>query len=234
MTGTIRKPEVDERMVKLLVGAIAFALPILVGWTAWPVRLGSISAAYWEPFWPQTIFIGFLFAIAAYLWAYDGRTNHERVAAKIAAAAAMLIAMFPCNCTRHDEIIDGVHYASAILMYLVLAYFCWQFRARALAKGWARARARAKIYTGCAAVLAVAIVLLAANYLTHNGFTNRWETFVFTWESIGLFAFGFSWLTASHALPWLNHDQERFHPLAAKYSPPVEANEPDLGATRLP
>ena len=83
-----RKPDVDERMVKLLVGLIAIALPILVGWIAWPEKLGSISAAYWSPPWPQTLFIGFLFAIAGFLLAYDGRSTPERVASRIAAIAA--------------------------------------------------------------------------------------------------------------------------------------------------
>ena len=225
MPGESARPEVDERMLKLLVGLVAIWLPILVQWIAWPTRLGSISAAYWEPFWPQTIFIGFLFAIAALLLSYDGRSNAQRVAAKLAATAALLIALYPCQCTGHEEILKGVHYGAAIVMYLVLAFFCWTFRRRALAKGWRRARRRARVYEVCLVGLGLAIAALALNFAMTGALVEFWKPFVFFWEAVGLFAFGLSWLTASHWLPVLNASAERFRPLARHYTPPLERGD---------
>ena len=217
-----RKPEVDERLIKLLVGLIAIFLPVLVCWLSWPEALGSISAAYWVPEWPRTIFIGFLFAIGGFLLAYDGRTTAERIAAKIAAVAALLIALYPCQCTTHEEIVKGVHYAAAMTMYLVLAFFCWKFRKRALDKPWAQARARAWMYTVCGFALVLAILALAANFAMHNALAEQHVWFVFSWETVGLVAFGFSWLTASHSLPFFNTHAERFRPFALRYTPPVD------------
>jgi len=215
-------PEVDERMIKLLIGLIAIMLPSLVWWLSRPEVLGSISASYWEGPWPQTIFIGFLFAIAGFLLAYDGRTTPERVASKIAAVAALLIALFPCGCTRHEEIIQGVHYAAAVVMYCVLAFFCWKFRKRALLKRWVQARVRVWVYTGCGLALVLAIAMLAFNYLANDALSSGRPDFVFVWEAVGLGAFGLSWLTASHFLPFLNARAEWFNPIALTYKPPVE------------
>jgi hypothetical protein len=222
MAQGLRKPDVDERMVKLLVGLIAIALPILVAWTSWPEKLGSISAAYWVPAWPQTLFIGFLFAIAGFLLSYDGRSTAERVASRIAAISALLIALYPCECKGHEEIIKGVHYWAATVMYLVLAFFCWKFRLRAKDKPWVQARARAIVYAVCGVALVVAIAFLAVNAVMHNALAQRYETFVFFWESVGLFAFGFSWLTASHSLPFLNTRAELFNPVTLQNQPPVD------------
>lgn len=58
--------EIDHRTIKLLVGLIAISLPILVSWLAAPDPLTSISASYWVAHWPRSIFVGFLFANAAF------------------------------------------------------------------------------------------------------------------------------------------------------------------------
>ena len=110
--------EIDHRTIKLLVGVIAIALPVLVSWIAAPDRLTSVSESYWIPHWPRTIFIGFLFAIAAFLSAYNGRSTSEMVASKVAAIAGVLIPMLPCGCEGNAQIIPGVHYTAAAAMLL--------------------------------------------------------------------------------------------------------------------
>jgi hypothetical protein len=213
MTLRPTRVEIDHRTIKLLVGVIAIALPILVSWLAAPDRLTSVSASYWAGDWPRSIFVGFLFAIAAFLAAYNGRSTSEMIASKIAATASILIAMFPCGCDGNDEIIPGVHYFAAATMFSVLAFFCWRFLRRALDKGHMRARARALLYVLCGLAILVSIAALGLNAALNGQFSRIYATFVYWFEASGLVAFGLSWLTASHVLPMLNEPAERFSPL---------------------
>ena len=66
-----KREEIDHRTIKLIVGVIALSLATLTGAFA-GTPIASISASYYEGGWSQTIFIGFLFAIAAFLLAYNG------------------------------------------------------------------------------------------------------------------------------------------------------------------
>ena len=220
------RPQVDERTVKLLVGVIAFMLPALVAWFAWPRTLLSISDAYWAGGWAQTTFTGLLFAIAALLCSYDGQGGYERLASRVAALAALAIALFPCSCGGHPENVKGLHYLAAFVLYMLLGFFCWEFRARALRKGWQQARRRARIYVGCLAMLALAVAMLALNLALGGALADRFRPYVFVWEALGLLAFALSWLTASHWLPVVNAPGERFHPLGKAYVSPLNVESP--------
>ncbi len=221
--------EIDHRTIKLLVGMIAIALPILVSWLAAPDRLTSVSASYWVPHWPRSIFVGFLFAIAAFLAAYNGRSTSEMVASKIAAIAGVLIPMFPCGCDGNAQIIPGVHYLAAGAMFLVLAFFCWRFLRRAWDKKHSRAKARAAVYALCGLGILVSIAALGLNAALHEQFSAAHRTFVYWFETTGLIAFGVSWLTASHVLPVLNEPGERFSPLRATNPQDHEIEPPAKG-----
>jgi hypothetical protein len=229
--GTCTRPQVDERTVKLLVGVIAFMLPALVAWFAWPRALLSISDAYWAGGWAQTTFTGLLFAIAALLCSYDGQSGYERLASRLAAVAALMIALFPCSCDGHAESVKGLHYSAAFVLYMLLGYFCWEFRARALRKGWRHARRRARVYVGCLAMLALAIGMLALNLVLEGALADRFRPYVFLWEAVGLLAFALSWLTASHWLPVVNAPGERFHPLRKEYVSPLNVEQAGAGRT---
>ena len=215
-----KTPEIDHRTIKLLVGLIAFFLPILTDWFALPDKITSVSAAYFAGDWPRSIFTGFLFAIAAFLAAYNGRTRPEMFAAKAAAVAAFLIAMYPCACDgRTNEIIAGVHYVAAAVMFVVLAFFCWKFFLRAVDKARRdpqlrmQAHTRAAIYAICGAIIVVSIGTLALNLVVEMSVPG--DRFIFWYEAAALMAFGVSWFTASHIFPWINAPQERFSPMRA-------------------
>lgn len=219
MVAAPKKPEIDHRTIKLLVGLIAICLPILTSWLAHPARLTSVSASYFAGDWPRSIFIGFLFAISAFLAAYNGHSTSEMICSKVAAIAAFLIAMFPCGCDGHPQIVAGVHYTAAAVMFLVLTFFCRQFYRRAMGKGQGHARVRGFVYAICGAIILLSIALLALNGMLHFKFSERHTGFVFWCEAAGLIAFGVSWLTASHALPLINASNERFSPLRANNPP---------------
>ena len=201
--------EIDHRTIKLIVGLIAISLASLTGiFASSPIT--SISASFYEGGWSQTIFIGFLFAIAAFLMAYNGLSRGEMILSKVASFAAIGVAMFPCKCNTHSEIIPGVHGVSAGLMFLILAYFCLKFFQRAKEKGYAQAKVRAVIYAVCGIAISLSIIMLGFDGLTGSAISEKIPRITFYGEEIGLVSFGISWLTASRVLPVLTRANERF------------------------
>src|SRR5262249_35008560 len=91
------RPEINHRTMKLIVGLVALSLASLTSFFA-HTRITSISASYYESGWSQNIFVGFLFAIAAFMLAYNGYSTLQMVLSKIAGIAALCIALFPCKC----------------------------------------------------------------------------------------------------------------------------------------
>lgn len=204
--------EIDHRTIKLIVGIIAISLATLTSFFS-TQTLTSISAAYYDGGWSQVIFIGFLFAIGALMLAYNGYTKTEMVLCKVAAIAALCIAMFPCRCVDREEIIKGVHGGAAIVLFLILAFLCWGFYRRAQAKSYPQARLRAKIYVVCGVTMLLAIGAMAYETFTQGALSVYMPRFVFYGEAVGLIAFGVSWLTASRTIPGLTAKEERFSPM---------------------
>jgi hypothetical protein len=222
MLGKPEFPEIDQRTMKLIVGVIALSLPPLTNYFASVIEdspLASISESYWVGGWAQSIFVGFLFAIASFLIAYNGESRPEMVLSKVAAGAALCVALFPCACGGEVEIISGLHYVAAGIMFGVLTYFCFLFLVRAKNKGHAQAKARAVLYAICGVTILCCIAALAYNALTDESLSQRFESFVFWGETGGLLSFGISWLTASHVLPLINSQAERFRPFGRGAAP---------------
>lgn len=203
--GAPRRPEIDQYTIKFLIGAIAFALP----WLELALTGGSItsiSASFWfDPGpWPRDVFVGCLFAIAAFMVAYNGVSEPEMWLAKVASLAALGVALFPCQCgdlTR--EIVPRVHLISAAALFAVLACFCYIFFRRARAKGHREAKWRAAIYS----VTGVGMLVAMALFLDYA--ISKREQLVLWGETLGLVSFGIAWLTASRVLPGITPRWER-------------------------
>jgi hypothetical protein len=206
LLGAPRRPEIDQYTIKFLIGASALTLPFIeLALTRGSIT--SISAAFWIPdpdVWPRIIFVGFLFAISAFLLAYNGLSEREMWLGKAACASALGVALFPCACEdKTREIIGGVHLASAAVLFIVLAWFCVIFMRRAKIKGHREARWRAAIYMLCGWGMVASAVLFIARAITKQ------EDLAFWGETIGLVSFGISWLTASRVLPVITQPSER-------------------------
>jgi hypothetical protein len=135
------------------------------------------------------------------------------ILSKVAACAALGVALFPCECGGHSALVPYVHGLSAAVMFLILAYFCRFFLERAMVKGYPQAKARAAIYVVCGVAIVMAIVALAVDHFSGRALTAWAPNFVFYGESVGLISFGISWLTASRTIPVLAREDERFSPL---------------------
>jgi hypothetical protein len=207
-------PEIDHRTLKLIVGVIALSLAGLTGLLA-RYRITSVSGSYYEGGYSQIILIGFLFAIAAFLLAYNGLSRREMVLSKIASVAALGVAIFPCTCPGHPELasfapqVKYVHSVSAAIMFLILAFFCYEFNRRAQAKGYVQARRRARIYVVCGVLIVASMVVMAIDTLMDHALSARFDRLTFVGEAVALVAFGVSWLTASRIFPGLTREDER-------------------------
>ena len=206
--------EIDYRTLRLLVGLIALFLASVASTLAGAPPITSISASYHAGGPARDVFVGSLFAISAFLLAYNGRSKKEMVLSKVAAVASLVVAVFPCGCGSHPEMIRYLHGVSAAVMFFVLAFFCLSFRRRAASKGHTQARARSVIYGLCGAAMLLAIGVMAVDTLLSGAISDRVPRLTFYGESAALFAFGVAWLTASHILPVISSKGERFSPFA--------------------
>ena len=203
-----KRVEIDHHTIKLIVGVIAISLATLTSWLS-ETPIQSISASYHEDGWPRDIFVGFLFSISAFLLAYNGKSTREMILSKIAAFAAIGIAMFPCKCGTYSEIIPSVHGASAAIMFGVLAVFCYKFYQRAYGKGHFQAKLRAYIYAICGIIIIASMLIIALDNILDGTISSKITRLVFYGEAAGLVSFGIAWLSASRILPLITRKDER-------------------------
>jgi len=222
---SFKQHEIDHHSLKLIVGGIAILLPVLTSLLAEDLSgclasgsIQSISASYHAGGWARDIFVGFLFAIASFLFAYNGESKIEWASSKLAGISALAVALFPCSCECLDKALDGVHGGAAAVMFLFLAGMCRIFYGRACAKGHRQAKWRANIYAVCGWTILAAIAALGFDMVLAGAISDRFPRLVFYGEAVGLWAFGITWMVASRALPVITTPQERTKVLPVKGS----------------
>ncbi len=170
--------------------------------------------------------MGFLLAISAFLASYDGHSITQKILSKIAALAAIGIALVPCLCPGYcDPRSTWVHGFSAGVMFLVLALFCYTFFDRAKNKYLlAKARNKTKdtkaihrcvINAFCGGAIVLSILVVIIDVVLDGALVKLKEDLIFICEAVGLGAFGISWLTASRAFPLITTKKERLIPFAS-------------------
>ena len=204
----------DYRLLRLIMGIIAFCLPLLVDMVS-SSELASISASYYTE--ARDVFVGLLFVVGALLLAYQGHNKLENRSSNIAAVAAVGVALFP---TAEAPGTGGwmalVHYASAITLFGILAFFCFgPFRIRTKGKDGMKGR-RARVYLTCGCVIVASVVgLLAAKLLLPADVVIRFELTYWA-EFLALWAFGIAWITAGKVLPFLVTPEEALVPFGSQ------------------
>lgn len=208
------RQEIDEHTGKLIVGVIAILLASVTDFLAGG-GLESISESYHSGGLARDLFVGSLLAISAFLASYNGYTSNQMKLAKIAAIAAIGIALFPCLCPGYtDPRSSWIHGFSAAVMFLVLAFFCRTFYIRAKEKGHSRAMLRCYIYAACGGAIVFSILILAIDGLLGGAIKEVIPNLVFIFEAVGLVAFGIAWLTASRIIIGLVNPDERIRPFS--------------------
>lgn len=199
----------DYRALRLLVGLIAFALPFVVSLVA-EEPLSSISASYHSA--ARDLFVGMLFVVSAFLWAYNGHTEQEAWASKAASLSAALIALFPVSCDSCAFTYkSGVHCLAAVALFSILAYFCLgPFRRNIRGKGGKKNR-RSAVYLicgwimlGCMASLGILMLTMSREALDRMSIT-YWA------EAIALGAFGVAWMVAGKYFRYFVDDADALY-----------------------
>lgn len=210
----------DYRGLRLLMGMIALLLPITVSSLA-EMSLTSISASYYSN--ARDIFVGMLFVVGSFLFAYNGHTTTESVASKIASVAAVLVASFPTACDGcKTSVVSIVHYAAAAVLFSMLAYFCFvPFRRGIKNQGGKKAR-RSGIYLACGSVMVgCMIAIFIANQVLPKEIVMGLQVTYFG-EAAALMAFGIAWIASGKAFRLIADEDEIYHPFRQQKSNVVE------------
>lgn len=204
MTTTKAGKVFDYRALRLLIGIIAFSLPFVADLLASP-KLPSISASYYTE--ARDAFVGMLFVVGAFLWAYNGHVPGQKRASKIASIAAICVALFPTACdTCATTMTSIIHYISAGLLFSILAYFCLgPFREKTKGQTGRRGR-RGQIYFICGWIMVLCILaVVAANFLLSEATAKSWQVTYWA-EAIAMCAFGVAWFTAGKWLLFVDKE----------------------------
>lgn len=188
----------DYRALRLLIGALAFLLPFVVGGLA-DRPLTSISASYHTG--ARDTFVGWMFVIGAFLLAYNGHSRPEWRAAKAAALAAVCVALFPTACdTCEVGWVSWVHFIAAATLFSILAYFCLgPFRKDTKGQPGKRGR-RARIYFACGWTIIACMAGAALLKLVLPGDVAASLPVLYWAEAIALLAFGVAWVVSGKVI----------------------------------
>jgi len=198
MTTEKRNKVFDYRALRLLIGLIALSIPFVVSLLS-SSSLSSISASYYTE--ARDVFVGMLFIVSAFLWAYNGHSSREALASKAASLAGILVAIFPTTC---DDCVTNtksiIHYVAAVILFAILAYFCLgPFRKKIKGEKGKKGR-RSTIYFICGWVIIICMLsVLVAKFTLTDEIMNAWSV-TFWAEAIALGAFGIAWIVAGKYL----------------------------------
>ncbi len=207
MTDKVRNPVFDYRALRLLVGIIAFAIaPVVTIIAAKP--LASVSASYYTD--AHDAFVGMLFVVGAFMWAYNGHSPKQAAASKVASVAAICVALFPTSCpTCETGPTAVVHTVAAIGLFLILAYFCFgPFREKTKGQG-GKKRRRSGIYFACGSVMVVAMLAGLIAKITMDKDVINDLGIIYWVEAVALGAFGIAWIVAGKSLGFLVDDEQK-------------------------
>lgn len=207
----------NYRTLRRLMGLIALLMPIIVVVFAGQ-ELSSISASYYTN--ARDIFVGMFFIVGAFFCAYNGGDGWQKKASKLAALAAILVALFPTSEFGQGSLHSTVHFTAAFVLFVILIYFCFGFfRAdikavkgpsgknevrdaetfRLTSKGKQQGdkeRLRSGIYLTCGWIMVASIVVAALSKIFLSEEMVREWALMFWAETAALEAFGVAWITA--------------------------------------
>jgi hypothetical protein len=201
--------EIDHRTLKLMVGVVALFLASATSFLS-SDSIGSISQAHCYGGWARDIFVGSLFAIAAFMAAYNGYSNREMLLTKATALAAIGVAWFPTRCGVQGETLPGAHVAFSIIMFSTLALLCRIFYQRARSRNLPGSNRRAVLYAVCGILIPVSMGVVVIDAFLGRAISAHIPRLEFYCEQVALVAFGVAWLAASHLLPWITAPEERW------------------------
>lgn len=196
----------DERVVvshltlRRVVGVLGVSLPVLLAFWGFVLcecteLLDSISDYY--SLRTRDAFVGVLFVVAWFLFAYRGYERKDDLAGDLACLFALGVALFPNSGENWEKVI---HFSSAAALFLVLSYFSLALFTKSGEFQTPEKRVRNRIYVTCGLVMLACIALIAVYYLLLSDTAISAIKPVFWLESLALWAFGISWFVKGETL----------------------------------
>lgn len=211
---------ISYNTLRRAIGFCGLLLPVLVVFGGFITNtqetvLPSISDYYFSRM--GDVFVGVLCAVSFFLFCYRGHANLDNILANLAATFALCVALFPTSTDLDRNVHTGliayegaaaaIHFTSAVLFFLILAFFSIQLFTRTTGEPTPQKMRRNRIYRVCGWVMIASLLLLAgffvARHLTPDA---PWVTvpqsirIVTVLETVMLWSFGISWLTKSQAI----------------------------------
>jgi hypothetical protein len=210
-----------------VVGILAVALPFVLalGHMAFDgVGLkGSISAYYYTRM--GGVFVGVLCALAVFVLSYNYRPLPEfrldNILSNLACLAAVGVALFPTasrasTASGGEQLVAVLHLVCACALFVLLAVFSLFIFTLSGEGGVTPEKARRnKVHQACGVMIVASIVLVIASNIVDP--PSSWHS-LFWLESVGVVAFGASWLVKGFA-PALWADRRRGRGTAAAPRP---------------
>ena len=194
---------VSHLTLRRVLGVLAVALPILLA--LWGFALcecialqGSISDYY--NLRTRDAFVGILFVIAFFLFAYRGYDARDNIAGYLACLFALGVALFPNSGEDWEK---TLHFASAAALFLMLSYFSLRLFTKSTKPrdSWTpQKRVRNRIYVACGLVILACIAFTGLYQLLLENTTVSEIKPVFWLESLMIWAFGISWFVKGETL----------------------------------
>ena len=189
--------------LRRVVGALGVGLPVALAVLGFFMFerlhvLDSISDYY--HFRTRDIFVGVLFVLAWFLFAYKGYEETDDRAGDWAWLFALGVALFP---TGHHGWQGVAHPWSAAGLFLVLAYFSLFLFTKSDVPEESQGdgkRKRNLVYKICGVAMLVFIATIALSYLLLSDATRADTNIVFWMEAAALWAFGISWFVKGETL----------------------------------
>ncbi len=202
--------------IRKVVGFIGIGIPVVLPLgnlvkDGCHTILSSISAYYHTGV--HDLFVGLLFAIALFLFAYRGYDKKDVVAGNLGALLAVCIAFFPTSIEQtvsgcipekiNTGISNTMHFIAAGGFFLVLAYFSLILFTRDDGRPTEMKLKRNVVYRACGIIMLSCILIIGGkSILDHFRPENLLQRLhgTFWLESLALWAFGISWITKGKTL----------------------------------
>jgi hypothetical protein len=194
---------VSYRTLRRVVGTLGMLLPVLVMMEWWmQCHCGAIRPSISDYYDVQArdLFVGILFTIAWFLFAYRGHDRRDDIAGDAACLFALGVALVPHGAPGY---LWAFHFIFAAALFLTLAYFSYFLFTQTggtAAQMTAEKVKRNGVYRACAIIMVLAIIAIGVYKLLGATFTIGPVPVVFALEALALEAFGVSWMVKGETI----------------------------------
>lgn len=182
--------------LRKLIGFAGILLPLLLFMAKLLVEKSvetefSISD-YYDNGTAGDILVGILFALAFFLVSYKGYAAIDSITANLGCAFALGVALFPTTST--NSMVHTLHFVFAGLLFSTFIFFSIYLFRRKEPHPTKQKENRNAVFLTCGIVMITCIIGIALASFVFEIAAAKFHL-VFWFESIALFAFGFSWIT---------------------------------------